>query len=61
MATATNKGVRNTIERVKRAWLEMDEAQRLLFEIRTGVPAGRPQERATVNQLEELYTLESSR
>jgi hypothetical protein len=63
MATATKTGIRHTIERVKRAWTEMDYAQRRLFEIRTGVAvrqAGKRTERATVDELESLYELGSS-
>ena len=37
MTIATKAGVRQATKRVKRAWAEMDYAQRRLFEIRTGV------------------------
>ena len=64
MATATKTGLGQTIKRVKRAWAEMDYAQRRLFEIRTGIPASGRDEAArpatTVDELETLYELDET-
>lgn len=60
MTTATKTGVKRTIERVKGAVSEVNYAQRRLFEIQTGVPVTRAEERPAVSaaELESLYDLE---
>ena len=64
MATATKNGVLHTIERVKRAWADMDYAQRRLMEIRTGVPVGAAgktaDQQGSVEELEERYKLDAA-
>jgi hypothetical protein len=61
MAITSTTTIRHTIDRVKQAWTEMDHAQRRLFEIRTGIPTTGHAGRATLDELEALYKLDSSR
>jgi hypothetical protein len=57
MATAT--GMRQAIKRIKRAWAEMDYAQRRLFEIRSGIPVSSPKRAAgTPEEVQAWHALE---
>jgi hypothetical protein len=47
--------MKNRLHSIRKAWSEMDDAQRRLFEIRTGVPVTARSRRAA-----ELAELESS-
>jgi hypothetical protein len=53
----------NVISSAKRIWNELDYAQRRSFELRTGVPLVKPEERrrlrGSAEELEELYALDS--
>jgi hypothetical protein len=64
MTTGTTSHIRRAYRRVKRAWSELEYAQRRLFELRTGVAVTGPKrtssrDRATIDKLERLYALDS--
>ena len=54
---ATSTGIRQTINRVRRAWADIDYAQQRLFEIRTGVPVTRRS--GTAGSATELDTFDA--
>lgn len=62
MSSTTAHSTRTFISRVRRAWGEMDYAQRRSFEVRTGVPLTVRGEdavmRAKINELERLFSFE---
>jgi hypothetical protein len=48
--------MKNTLHSIRKAWSEMDEAQRRLFEIRTGIPVtARSRRAAEVAELEDSF------
>jgi hypothetical protein len=51
------------IARLRRSWAEMDDAQRRMFELRTGLSVrqtpGRADARPQIEELEALYALEA--
>jgi hypothetical protein len=52
------------ISRAKQIWAELDEAQRRLFEIQTGIPAPGPKRNTRsathIDELERLYRRDSA-
>jgi hypothetical protein len=55
--------VSRMIARVRRAWAEMNDAQRRMFELRTGISVRQNPQRAhagpQIEELEALYALEA--
>jgi hypothetical protein len=45
-STEKEAEMKSTLRSIKKVWSEMDNAQRRLFEIRTGVPVARRSRRA---------------
>jgi hypothetical protein len=45
-STEKEAEMKSTLHSIKKVWSEMDNAQRRLFEIRTGVPVARRSRRA---------------
>ncbi len=60
MVLATQSHVKQVIGRMQETWSELDYAQRRLFEIRTGVPVVKREDRhpAGVDELEAVFALE---
>lgn len=62
MSTTTVSRARRIFGRATQIWAELDDAQRRLMEIRTGIPQrtrrGRPAISASIRELEALYALE---
>jgi hypothetical protein len=60
--TLTSRASR-MIARLRRSWAEMDDAQRRMFELRTGLSVrqtpGRAHARLQIEELEALYALEA--
>jgi hypothetical protein len=55
----TKASISHAFRRVREIWAELDYAQRRLFELRTGVDAGRPRT-LTIDELEAMYAAEEA-